>query len=205
MSQNPDRLGVKEDEEKKKLDLFYWDDLDSSENEDKVDSATKKRDDPKNLNASQGSNQMSHANSVKTSSYQQIVDSFNDSLAKDTNIDPELLSYIEFSVAESIKDRTDGTSLMNASNFALNNAETEKENQKPLEFSEEFRMALAHVLKEYIVNTFGPDLESFARHAKRSVINLDDVKLISRHNQHLVSAFKVNSNFEQFFSIVGST
>lgn len=54
-----------------------------------------------------------------------------------------------------------------------------------VEASDQYRQCLAHVVVSKVAS-FGQDLESFARHAKRTVINADDVKLILRRNPDMM-------------------
>uniref|UniRef100_A0A914RCT7 Centromere protein S n=1 Tax=Parascaris equorum TaxID=6256 RepID=A0A914RCT7_PAREQ len=46
---------------------------------------------------------------------------------------------------------------------------------------------VAHLVTDALCNTWPDDLLLFARHGKRSIVNVNDVKLLVRRNESLVS------------------
>lgn len=60
------------------------------------------------------------------------------------------------------------------------------------DFSNKFVSALAEATWQ-LTQTYARDLDAFSKHAKRQTANIDDVKLIARHNPDLATIFNVKT------------
>ncbi|XP_050294133.1 centromere protein S-like [Anthonomus grandis grandis] len=65
-------------------------------------------------------------------------------------------------------------------------------------FNMTFETDALHLIAEMAykkLNLYGADLEAFGKHAKRSVINVDDVKLLVRRNESLRQMINEKAQF----------
>jgi len=50
-------------------------------------------------------------------------------------------------------------------------------------------LSLAEVVEAMLIERIAPDLEAFAEHGKRSTVTVDDVRLLARRSEDLVSFY----------------
>uniref|UniRef100_A0A914VLZ0 Centromere protein S n=1 Tax=Plectus sambesii TaxID=2011161 RepID=A0A914VLZ0_9BILA len=70
----------------------------------------------------------------------------------------------------------------------------ERDEGSHMSFSREFIAQLGQLTFDFLSDTWAKDLELFARHAKRTSVNVDDVKLLVRNNPSLLAALTEESD-----------